>query len=262
MTNREIPPEHVAQLRRAKQRLESAGVGIRLANLAGMPLEKMIAQMPGAWREGIVGVSRGALERALSVALWTVDDAGARPAQNRLHRIAVSATGAVGGAFGLPALAIELPISTTLMLRSIADIARSEGEDLRSPEARLACVEVFALGGRTAADDAAESAYYIARTALGRAIADAAEYVVAQKGARATAPAVVRLITRVAARYQIHVSQKAAAQAAPVVGAVGGALINNVFMTHFQRMGRGHFTVRRLERIYSPEQVRALYARL
>jgi hypothetical protein len=33
------------------------------------------------------------------------------------------------------------------MLRSIADIARSEGEDLSDPEAALSCVEVFALGG-------------------------------------------------------------------------------------------------------------------
>jgi hypothetical protein len=42
----------------------------------------------------------------------------------------VATTGGVGGLFGLPALAIELPISTTIMLRSIADIARSEDEDI------------------------------------------------------------------------------------------------------------------------------------
>jgi hypothetical protein len=33
------------------------------------------------------------------------------------------------------------------MLRSIADIARSEGEDLADPETALVCAELFALGG-------------------------------------------------------------------------------------------------------------------
>ena len=45
--------------------------------------------------------------------------------------------GAVGGAFGLPALAVELPVSLVVMLRSIADIARSEGESLRDPESKM-----------------------------------------------------------------------------------------------------------------------------
>jgi hypothetical protein len=58
-------------------------------------------------------------------------------------------SGAIGGAFGLTALAVELPLSTAIMLRSIADIARSEGEDLTMVESRLACLEVFALGGRS-----------------------------------------------------------------------------------------------------------------
>jgi hypothetical protein len=42
------------------------------------------------------------------------------------------------------------------MLRSIADIARSEGEDLDDIEARLSCVGVLALGARTKQDNDAE----------------------------------------------------------------------------------------------------------
>ena len=38
-------------------------------------------------------------------------------------------------------------MSTIIMLRSIAEIARSEGEDLSDPETALSCVQVFALGG-------------------------------------------------------------------------------------------------------------------
>jgi hypothetical protein len=46
------------------------------------------------------------------------------------------------------ALPIEVPLTTTLMLQSIADIARHYGQDLRRPESRIACQEVFALGDR------------------------------------------------------------------------------------------------------------------
>jgi hypothetical protein len=58
------------------------------------------------------------------------------------------------------------------------------------------------------------------------------------------------------------VPQKAAAQAVPVIGAAGGAAVNVLFINHFQDMARGHFIVRRLERAYSPEFIRAEYERL
>ncbi|WP_163360772.1 EcsC family protein, partial [Klebsiella aerogenes] len=64
------------------------------------------------------------------------------------HKAMAAASGAIGGAFGIATLAVELPVSTTLMLRAIAEIAREEGEDIDTPEGALACVQVFALGGR------------------------------------------------------------------------------------------------------------------
>ena len=73
------------------------------------------------------------------------------------------------------------------------------------------------------------------------------------------APAVIRFIVQVAARYGIVVSEKTAAQALPLVGAAGGALVNALFMDHFQEVARGHFIVRRLERSYDPETVRRAY---
>ena len=45
-------------------------------------------------------------------------------------------------------------------------------------------------------------------------------------------------------------TQKVAAQTLPVVGALGGAAVNYAFIEHFQEVARGHFTVRRLERVY------------
>ena len=72
----------------------------------------------------------------------------------------------------------------------------------------------------------------------------------------------MRFITRVAARFGIAVSEKAAAQAIPIIGAVGGALINTMFIDHFQDVAHGHFIVRRLERTYDPELVKSEYLKL
>jgi hypothetical protein len=58
------------------------------------------------------------------------------------------------------------------------------------------------------------------------------------------------------------VTQKVAAQALPIVGALGGAVVNLAFIEHFQEMAQGHFTVRRLERTYGTEIVRAEYERV
>ncbi|MDO9264504.1 MAG: EcsC family protein, partial [Desulfosalsimonadaceae bacterium] len=75
-------------------------------------------------------------------------------------------------------------------------------------------------------------------------------------------PAIVRLISQIASRFSIAVSEKAAAQAVPVVGAFGGAAINSLFIDHFQDMGRGHFIVRRLERLHGLDEIRRLYEEL
>jgi hypothetical protein len=177
-----------------------------------------------------------------------------------MHTMAVATSGAIGGAFGIAALGVELPISTTLILRSIADIAAAEGEDPRAIDTKLACLTVFALGSpRDAADETAESGYFATRSALATAVAEASKHL-AQKGlAKGGGPAVVRLVTLVGARFGIVVSEKTAAQLVPVIGAAGGALINTIFIGHYQDMARGHFIVRRLERIHGSEPVRRAY---
>ena len=49
-------------------------------------------------------------------------------------------------------------------------------------------------------------------------------------------------------KQAVEQGEKAAAQAIPAIGAAGGAIINTIFMDHFQDMARGHFIVRKLER--------------
>lgn len=257
-----MTPEHIEQLRRAKQLLENPGLAAKITNAIGKPLTKGLELLPAKWSQLVNDATKKSLQTALDAALMTFGQNDQTASSDTWHKIAATATGAGGGAFGLPALLIELPVSTTIMLRSIADIARSEGEDIRLAESKLACVEVFALGGRTSKDDAAEPGYLTVRAALAKAVSEAAEFIAERGLAKEGAPAIVRLISQIAARFGTNVSEKAAAQAVPAVGAVGGALINLAFINHFQDMARGHFTVRRLERIYGTEVVQCEYRNL
>lgn len=249
-------------LRSAKSVLENPGLAAKIADALGMPLEKGLNLLPKRWASAVSAASRKSIETALDVAIWTMDHAQPQPPSNWWHKIAAGTAGAAGGAFGLPALSIELPISTTIMLRSIADIARSEGEDLNSLEAKLECLQVLALGGKAKGDDATDAGYFAVRASMANAISDAARHL-AEKGiTQKGAPAVIRLITQVAARFSIVVSEKAAAQTIPVVGAVGGALINTLFLDHYQDMAKGHFIVRRMERKHGPQEVQRRYIEL
>jgi hypothetical protein len=246
-------------LRRAKQLLEHPGLAIRLTNLIGEPIERGFEMLPASWAEVVSNATKNALQKALRVAVGTLDESRASRPSTLAHKLAAAATGAGGGALGLAALPIELPISTTVMLRSIADIARSEGEPIRSVDAQLACLEVFALGGRIRSDDGAETGYFAVRLALARAVAEAAEFIAERGLVQEGAPAIVRLIAQISSRFGVEVSEKAAAQAMPIIGAAGGALVNVLFIDHFQDMARGHFIVRRLERLHGSDMVRAAY---
>src|SRR5678810_1325559 len=93
------------------------------------------------------------------------------------------------------------------MLRSIADIARSEGHDLRDMTVRLNCLEVFALGGNTDKDDATESSYWAVRAALGKTIQEAALHLAGKGATQRSAPAVVRMISGIATRFGVVVSE-------------------------------------------------------
>jgi hypothetical protein len=246
-------------LRVAKALLENPGIAAKFSNFVGTPIEKGFKKLPESWSTTVNDIAKKSIETALDIALMTMVKDKRVPSSNWWHKLAVVATGAGGGAFGLPALALELPVSTTIILRSIADIARSEGEDLNCPDAKLQCVQVLAIGGKSKGDDGTESGYFVTRAALAKAVSEAASHLTTKGLSQRGTPALVRLISQVASRFSIVVSEKTAAQAVPVVGAFGGAGINALFMDHFQDMGRGHFIVRRLERLHGQEEVRQLY---
>lgn len=254
-----MTPADKQALEHARYLLEHPGLAARLSHVVGAPIERGIEALPPKVSELINDATRRAIQAALNMALRTMDGKNVGPPANRLHKLAVMASGATGGAFGLAALALELPVTTTIMMRSIADVARSQGEDLSLAEARLECLHVLALGGRSSRDDASETGYFTSRAALAQAIHAAAQHISAKGVGGSGAPAVLRLLAEVSARFSITVSEKAIAQSIPVIGALGAATLNVMFIHYFQDIAQGHFTVRRLERIYGPDEIKRVY---
>lgn len=251
--------QHLAELQTAKLLLENPGIAAKVTDFVGTPIELLIEKLPDDWNKKIGSVTHTALDKAADAALYTMKDTPGEESSNIWHKIGAATSGAVGGFFGIAALSIELPVSTTLMLRSIGDIAREQGESINSGETKLACLQVFALGGNSKDDDGAESGYFAIRTMLAKATVEAAEHIAKHGLAQEAAPVLVRFMTLIAERFGVQITQKAAAQAVPAIGAVGGATINTIFMDHFQDMAKGHFIVRRLERKYGHELVKQQY---
>jgi hypothetical protein len=249
----------IQDLKQAKDLLESPKVAIRIANVLGLPIEKCIECLPESWNKNLTEVTRAALMKASNAAIFTMKDKPYKKSSNNGHKVSVIISGGVGGFFGMTAIAAELPVSTTIILRSIADIARNEGESINSPDTQIACLEVFALGGKTNSDNASESGYFAVRAALAKSVTEASTFILERGVVEEAAPILVKLIVRIAAYFEVQVTEKFAVQAIPTIGMIGGAVINTVFIDHFQDMARGHFIIRRLERKYGEARIRVLY---
>lgn len=256
-----LPPEAIEQLREAKTVLEHQGLADRLTETIGAPIAASIRLLPESAEKMLHGAIHNSLTTALDVAIRTLGTSGPQRPRLLRHKLAASFTGAAGGAFGLPAVAAELPLSTLVILRSVADIARAEGEDLSRLESRLACLSVLAIGPKSSVEgeDDLSIGYFAVRAAIARQVAESTKYVARGGTLDAAAPPLVRLISEIAKRFGVVVSEKVAAQSVPVIGALGGALINNFFIDHYQDLARAHFTVRRLERQYGVDAVRHAY---
>jgi hypothetical protein len=97
---------------------------------------------------------------------------------------------------------------------------------------------------------------------MSQVMSEATAYL-AQKGiARESAPAIARLVNVIAARFGVVVSEEVAAKAIPIIGAVGGGMVNVMFIGHYQELARGHFIVKRLETMHGPEPVQRAYENL
>ena len=248
-------------LQRAVKALEHTNIATRLASTVGRQMGVVGRFLP----PGVSGLVNRAAEHAirsgLNVALGSLSKKRLGDSR-RMHKVMAVASGAAGGVFGLSSLPVELSVSTIIILRSIADIARNEGEDLTDPDVGLACLQVFALGAHDKDENFAEGGYYATRGLLAKTVSEASRYVLSHGMSDEAAPVLLRLVSQIGSRFGIVVSEKLAAQTLPLIGAAGGAAVNYAFADHFQSLAFGHFTVRRLERRYGGDVVRAEYDRM
>ena len=180
MTEREAPsglsPRHREALQRAVDLLENQNFAARLADYAGQPVDRVLRMMPKAASKGLNRVIEATILNCLNLAINSIELKAKHPPARRLTSLLAGFNGGVSGFFGFVALPLELPLTTALMLRAIADTARHQGEDLSRLEARLACVEVFALGTRSSSQRRLDVGYYASRALLSKLAGQASTY--------------------------------------------------------------------------------------
>jgi EcsC protein family len=249
-------------LKLAVNNLENPNFAARLADYAGVPVNRVLGILPKFANGQLSAMVRSAVMKGLDVAIDTLEEDATLPPLTGFSSFLAGVTGGVSGLIGFAALPFELPLTTTFMLRAIASIARHEGEDLSQIEARLACLEVFAFGAKRPTGRQIDIGYYAARALLSKYTNEIAAFVAERGAVDVSAPVVTSLVSEIVSRFGLVVSDKASAGALPILGAVGGATVNVIFMDHFQRIAQGHFALRRLERTYGSATVRQLYADL
>ena len=119
-----LSSEELGDLQFAARCLDGRGFAARLTAALGRQVEALGRALPSPARRSIARAAERALKAALRLAVRTIDENKPAKAAKGAHKAAAAASGALGGAFGLASAAIELPISTTILLRSIAEIAR------------------------------------------------------------------------------------------------------------------------------------------
>ena len=233
------------ELGRAMEQLRSGGgLVVRLADMVGGMMGRTVrfgtrslGMVPGA-QEAVQGVVEVALKRAFDIAVLRLERDGGMMQSRRLAGPLVMLSGMTGGMLGLGGFVPDAAVTTLAIMREIARIAVEEGEDLTDPSARAACLEVFALNAGQPGGAEPEASYFSARFMMqGRPM--------------------TMLLADVARRFGVTLSQKFTLQAVPVLGAVTGASLNAAFLGHYRDLARAHFTVRRLERQYGADAVRA-----
>lgn len=211
--------------RLAAQYRAASGIGVRALNLLGGKAESLLERLPAPVRDNLGDATQRALTLAMQAAQST---RSAVPDQKPWVNTAVTtAMGAAGGFGGLPTALMELPATTTVLLRAIQGVAADHGFDPSAENVQFDCIRVFAAAGPLASDDGADLGFVSLRLTL-------------------SGGAMHKLIATVAPKLATVLGQKLATQTVPVLGAVAGATTNYVYTSYYQQIAHVHFGLRRL----------------
>jgi hypothetical protein len=273
----ELTREEAHFIEEAYEFLDHPSFLLRAAAAIGRPVEALLGTLPRKSQEIIQRATEAALRKGLEAVTKTVnerqviDDFSNSEKSSRklgrLHSATAFGLGAAGGFFGAMSLPLELPVTTSVILRSIAVIANEFGMDLRSPEVQLECLYILSLGSpRSAQDDAMKSTYWTSRAVFARTMSEAVGFMAGKSAAEIarsleshSAPLLIKFLSSVASRFELVVSEKFLSEAVPVVGAIGGGMINAAFADYFSEAARYHFGLRALENRHGRKTVEDYY---
>ena len=186
----------------------------------GGQAENLLERLPDAVKAQLEAATLKALQSSLSLAQKS--RGGLPDGANWLNTAVTTAMGAAGGFGGLPTALVELPVTTTILLRAIQGVAARHGFDVTREDIQKECLQVFAAAGPLDHDDGSDMAFLASRVTI-------------------TGGTVQALIAKVAPRLSVVLGQKLAAQAVPILGAVAGAGINYSYTNYYQEMAEIHF---------------------
>ena len=236
------PPAPLTEAARAEvaalavRQNKANGVLMTAINFVGGQVEDGLKLLPQTIRDQVDDVARTALRHSYDIASKSRSGMGQRIGSDRMHKLMATLSGALGGLGGLPTAIAELPIATTVIFRAVHHVAVAYGEDPDAVETRMECLAVFGAGGPGGADDGIDTAFIGARLSISGA-------------------AVNGLISKVAPKFAVVLSQKLASQAVPVLGAAAGAGTNYAFVDYYVSMAHVHFGLRRLARTHGDHAV-------
>lgn len=208
----------------ARSRALGAGIEAQWARMPAKVRAEVEAQVTLALRAGL-GLARVAPRFGLRAQRWML-----------------IASGAAGGAVGLAGALAELPVALVLFLTAIREEARAAGLDPDRDGVALATLDILSSGRALAAVDALDPAFVSGRLAL-------------------AGPTLSGWIARAAPRLVPVLGQRLAASAVPVVGALGGAVLNAAWLDHYRTLARIRFRIMVLAEHHGAEAVVLAFAR-
>lgn len=222
----------------AKRYSDANGLMMKLVNLAAGKLESGLSVLPAGVKKQLDDVTKLALKASYEAAAWTNVDTGSRGIMSRaagklsgdqVHKAAAVATGAAGGLGGVGTTVVEIPVTISLIFRSVQNIAAQYGEDPSSTEVKLECIKVFGTGAISGDLDDIDTGFVGAKIII-------------------TGGAAEKLIASIAPKFAAMMTNKLAAQTVPVLGAITGAGINYAFVEYYQQMAHVRFGLRKVIR--------------
>lgn len=230
---------HDLDLEAASLAQESARVDrswVARSHNMGAGIEAQWARLPGHVRAKVEGQVADALRFGLGLAK------AAPQTTARQQRWLVIATGAAGGAVGLAGALADLPVALVVFLQAIRQEARLAGLDPDREGVALASLDILSSGRVLGVAEMLDPAYVSGRLALAR-------------------PALSGWIARTVPRLVPVLGPRIAASAVPLVGALGGAVLNAAWLEHYRRLARIRFRLMVLAEHHGAAAVVLAFAR-